>query len=110
MEALRRDLPEEFWPDFDDILRLLRERLAELESRIATAAASVAGVSDKELGLALNGLPADVRGYLFGWRKGGGKLYGKSLQSALRDVRPTGDVLPGYRPSSALDRLLDEAS
>jgi hypothetical protein len=35
---------------------------------------------------------------------------GKSLQSALRDVCPTGDVLPGYRPSSALDRLLEQSS
>ncbi len=110
MEAIRRDLPEEFWSDFDDILHLLCQRLAELESRIATAAAAVAELSDKELGLALNGLPADVRGYLFGWRKSGGKLTGKPLQSALRDVRPNGDVLPGYRPSFALNRLLEESS
>ena len=110
MEALRRDLPEEFWSDFDTILRLLQERLAGLEARIGDAAASVAHLSDKELGLALTGQPADVRGYLFGCRKSAGKLAGKSLQSALRDVRPTGDVLPGYRPSTMLDRLLDEAS
>jgi RNA ligase len=109
-EAIRRDLPEEFWSDFDDILRLLRARLADLESRIGAAAFSVAHLSDKELGLALRDQPADVRGHLFAWRKSGGKLTGKSLQSALREVRPTGDVLPGYRPSSALDRLLAESS
>ena len=108
MAAIRRDLPEEFWADFDDIVRLLKASIAAAEARVAEVAASVAHLSDKELGLCLNSLPEDARLYLFGFRKSEA-IVGKSRASLMRSIRPTGNVLAGYVPSYAMGRVLDDA-
>ncbi len=109
MDAIRRDLPEEFWADFDDIVRLLAENYNRIETGIAEMAASVAHLSDKELGLLLSSLPKDLSPYLFGFRKSGG-IVGKARDSVMRSIRPTGNILPGYTPSYAMGRVLDEAT
>ena len=109
MDAIRRDLPEEFWTDFDDIVRLLRASIAAVETRVAEVAASVAHMSDKDLGLSLNSLPADARPYLFGFRKSG-TIIGKSRDSLMRVIRPTANTLAGYVPSYAMGRMLDDAA
>ncbi len=109
LAAIRRDLPEEFWTDFDDIIGLLAAQVAALESRVAQVAASVAHLSDKELGLALNTLPADARPYMFAYRKAGA-ITGKARETLMRAVRPTGNVLPGYVPSYAMGRVLEDAT
>ena len=109
MSAIRRDLPEEFWADFDDIVRLLTENIAAIEARVTEVAASVAHLSDKELGLSLNSLPADARPYLFVFRKLGA-ITGKSREALMRSVRPTGNVLTGYVPSYAMGRVLEDAT
>ena len=110
MDAIRRELPEEFWGDFDDIVRVLHELLSQRIERISAAARSVAHLSDKELGLQLATLDEDVRGFIFAYRKSGGNLLaGRSRAGLLRAIRPTGNVLPGYLPSYAMNRLLDEA-
>jgi RNA ligase len=109
LDAIRRDLPEEFWADFDDIIRLLTASVAAIETKVAEAAASVAHLSDKELGLSLATLPAEARSYLFGYRKSGG-IVGRSREALMRSVRPTGNVLPGYVPSFAMGRVLDDAA
>ena len=106
---IRRDLPEEFWTDFDSIVRLLHARIAALEARVAKVAAAVAHLSDKELGLALPSQPDDVRPYLFGFRKTGG-ITGKSRDSLMRSIRPAGNALPGYVPSFAIGRALADAA
>ena len=103
-----RDLPEEFWGDFDDIIRLLSAKVEHLEARVAQVAAEVAPLSDKELGLALKMLPADARPYLFAYRKSGA-ITGKARDSLMREVRPTGNVLEGYVPAYVMGRVLDEA-
>ena len=108
LPALRRDLPEEFWLDFDAITGLLHQQLAALTARIAQAAAGVAHLSDKELGLALPALPAEVRPFLFAWRKSGGRLTGKTKEALFRAIRPAGNVLAGYVPSYAVQRVADE--
>ncbi|MGI4875722.1 MAG: RNA ligase [Janthinobacterium lividum] len=108
LTALRRELPEEFWSDFDAITALLRQQEAALLARIATAAASVAHLPDKELGLVLTAQPDDVRPLLFAWRKFGGQLVGKSQDAFWRAIRPTGNVLPGYVASYAMQRATDE--
>ena len=109
MVAIRRDLPEEFWADFDDIVRLLTASIATTEARVTEVAASIAHLSDKELGLSLNSLPADARPYLFGFRKSGA-ITGKSRESLMRSVRATGNVLAGYVPSYAMGRVLEDAT
>ncbi len=109
MGAIRRDLPEEFWTDFDDIVRLLTASIATIETRVAEVAAWVAHLSDKELGLSLSSLPADARPYLFGFRKSGA-ITGKPRDSLMRSIRPTGNVLAGYVPSYAMGRVLEDAT
>jgi RNA ligase len=37
-------------------------------------------------------------------------MKGRSREVVFRAIRPTGNVLPGYVPSFALGRVLDEAS
>ncbi len=107
--AIRRDLPEEFWTDFDDIVRLLAASVAPIQTRVAEVAASVTHLSDKELELALNSLPADARPYLFGFRKSEA-ITGKSRDLLMRSICPTGNVLAGYVPSYAMGRVLDDAT
>jgi RNA ligase len=109
LAAIRRDLPEEFWTDFDDIVRLLKESAAAIETKVAEVAASVAHLSDKELGLSLGSLPAEVRPYLFAFRKSGA-IEGKSRETLMRSIRPTGNTLAGYVPSYAMGRVAEDAN
>jgi hypothetical protein len=78
---------------------------------VERAAASVAHLSDKEVGLRLNEFPADIRGLIFTLRKQKDSLLsGRSRQVIFRSIRPTGNELPGYVPSYAINRLQDESS
>jgi RNA ligase len=108
LDAIRRDLPEEFWSDFDQIISLLQARITALEEGVAALAASVAHLSDKELGLALPTLPAETRPYLFAYRKSGA-ITGNARKTLLRSIRPAANALPGYTPSYAIGRMMEEA-
>jgi RNA ligase len=47
---------------------------------------------------------------IFPYRKQGGDLLsGRSRQIGFRLIRPTGNELPGYVPSYAINRPLDES-
>ena len=108
LEAIRRDLPEEFWNDFDQINRLLATRVTGIKDKVARTAESLAGASDKDVGLQLRKLDPEVQPLIFLWRKSGGKLEGRSLDALHRLVRPDGNVLPGYVASHAMNRVVDE--
>lgn len=111
LDAIRRDLPEEFWGDFDAITGALRANINCLLARVRAAAEPVAALSDKDVGLQLNQFPEDVRGFIFPWRKNSGDLLnGRSRQPLFRAIRPTGNNLPGYTPSYAINRVIDEAA
>ena len=109
MDAIRRDLPEEFWKDYDDIVALLQARIDAIVRRIEAEAAAVAHLGDKELGLEIGAVPEDVRGLIFAYRKTG-RITGRSRENVLKSVRPTGNVLDGYVPSYSMGRLLEEAA
>lgn len=109
MTSIRRDLPEEFWTDFDDIVRLLTEKAAAVEAKVADAVAEHASLSDKELGLRLNTLDNQVRPFVFHWRKMG-KIEGRQRDGLARMIRPTGNVLAGYTPSFAMNRVIEDLS
>jgi RNA ligase len=109
MEAIRRDLPEEFWTDFDAIVGILQRQIRTLTVRIDSIARGTIGMSDKEVGLSLATFPDDVRSFIFPWRKGGGRIDGKAVQSLFRTVRPTGNMLQGYVPSYAMNRVMEDA-
>nr|GFB62873.1 hypothetical protein [Tanacetum cinerariifolium] len=78
LNAIRRELPEEFWSDFDNITTLLQQAMAAFKARIAKAVADVASLDDKELGFRLAEQPEAVRSFLFPWRKSNGNLTGRA--------------------------------
>jgi RNA ligase len=110
LEAIRRDLPEEFWADFDAIIAVLTARVDGIKAKVAETAHRLAGATDKEVGLQLRSLDQDVQSLIFPTRKAGGKLEGKAMDSLFRMIRPTGNSLPGYTPSYAMHRIVEEAA
>jgi RNA ligase len=109
LEQIRRDLPEEYWTDFDEILRLIEVQLSAIQARVKDEADTVAHLSDKDVGLRLKEFAPDVRPFIFGYRRSGGNLMsGRSRNGLFRAIRPTGNELPGYVPSYAMHRILDD--
>ena len=110
LAKVRRDVPEEFWTDFDAIHALLTARVDAIVERATREASSVAHLSDKEVGLRLDQFSADTRPLIFPYRKQGGVLLsGRSRQVVFRNIRPTANELAGYAPSYAINRVLDES-
>ena len=111
LEMLRRQLPEEFWTDFDAITSALDARVSSLVAAVAREASAVAALSDKEVGLRLAEWPDPLRGFIFPYRKNAGDLLsGRTRQTLFRAVRPTGNELPGYTPSYAMRRVEEEST
>lgn len=109
-EGLRRQLPEEFWADFDSIIAILKAQIEELLSAVGVAADAVAHLSDKDVGLRLGSFPAEVRRFIFPYRKAAGDLMGgRTRDLVFRSIRPDGNRLAGYAPSTAMNRVLEEA-
>lgn len=111
MSRIKQDLPEEFWDDYDSIVSLLNAEIHRLTERVGQLARGLMDVSDKDVGLRLGTLDPELRPFIFAWRKQNGDLLqGRSREVVFRAIRPKGNVLPGYVPSYALGRVLDEAS
>lgn len=108
LEAVRRQIPEEFWADFDQIAALIQGQIDARVGRVMEHKERLAGLSDKEVGLSLKTLPEDVRSLIFIARKIEGPLLEdrKAHQTLYRDVRPTLNQLEGYTPSYALARSI----
>jgi RNA ligase len=110
LAAVRKDIPEEFWADFDSICALLSRQVDDVVQAVGREAAAVAHLSDKEVGLRLTQVPADVRRFIFPYRKyRGDVLSGSTRQMLFRMIRPTANDLPGYVPSYAINRVIDES-
>ena len=110
LAKVRRDIPEEFWTDFDAICALLKQQVDAIIETTGREAATVAHLSDKDVGLRLDQFSADVRSLIFPYRKQNGDLLsGRSRQVVFRLTRPTGNELAGYTPSYAINRVLDES-
>jgi RNA ligase len=108
---IRRQLPEEFWVDFDMIIDILESRISGIVDMVKQEADKVAHLSDKEVGLKLNQYPDDIRSFIFPYRKNDGNLLvGKARIGLFRYVRPTANVLVGYVPSYAMNRIIEEDS
>lgn len=110
LNAVRRDLPEEFWGDFDAITGILDVQVQGLVRRAGEAVRTVDGLSDKEVGLRLGSFPEDVRRFIFPLRKFGSLLNGRTREALFRSIRPTGNRLEGYTPSYAMNRVTEEAA
>jgi putative RNA ligase len=111
LEALRRDLPEEFRADFDAIIAVLQRKLDDLIEAVRVQAELVAGLSDKEVRLRLDSIPTGVRRFIFPYGKSGGNLLaGRTCDLAFRITRPDANRLEGYVPSYAMNRVMEESS
>lgn len=112
MERIRRDLPEEFWGDFDQMYELLFSAVAEVVDAAQREAEARAGWTDKEVGLALKDVPEPARHFIFAYRKTGGALLHdpRARRGVFMKVRPDANVLPGYAPSFSLNRAQAEAA
>lgn len=106
IESVRRDIPEEFHADFDTIIALLEGQMTEFAATIAVEAEKLAAFSDREVAAKLPQVPEAVRQYIFAWRKAGGQVDDRLRSRLLRLVRPMNNVLPGYRASYSMGRLL----
>jgi RNA ligase len=110
LAKVRRDIPEEFWTDFDAICALLTRKLDAIIESATREATAVAHLSDKDVGLRLGQFSPDIRSLIFPYRKQGGNLLsGRPRQLVFRTIRPTANELPGYVPSYAINRVLDES-
>jgi RNA ligase len=112
LESIRRELPEEFWGDFDTIRNLLDASRDALLDKTARVAGEVKDLADKDIGLRLSSFDADIRGFIFPYRKSGGDLMAsEKVRSAMfRALRPKGNALAGYVPSFAINRIMEESN
>ncbi len=111
LDAMRREIPEEFWDDFDVIRRILTDRLAARIAEVEALHAETSEMSDKDLGMSMETLPQGLRGYLFRVRKIGPTWARdpRTHRSLMLDIRPVGNLLPGYKASTYLMGALDDA-
>jgi RNA ligase len=112
LDKVRRELPEEFWDDFDQIRLLLQERASAQLTKIIEIASGTMGMTDKEVGLSLDQYPADVRSFIFPWRKSSkdDSLEGRTRKHFFDQFRPTGNHLEGYQPSRSINCVFEEAA
>lgn len=110
LDVIRKDLPDEFMGDLDRIAGLLNARIHDIVTAVQREADLVSCLSDKEVGLRLDAFPANVRPFIFPYRKNGGDLLsGRARQALFRHIRPTGNRLDGYEPSFAMNRVVEES-
>lgn len=110
MDAYKKAMPEELWPEIDGISDHFSKELDSIIHRVTELALAWESRSDKEVGLAMHG--GELKGvlgseYLFTYRKKG--LAAVRAQ-ALKNLRPTGNVIEGYVPSALLHRVQNSSS
>ena len=118
LDSIKKDLPEELEKDFDQIVSILRKKLEVFVEEVEIMHSNTKNMSDRDLGLYMYTKPEAFAGgefeeakrYIFMLRKG-------KFHSALKDhaskarrnifnaFKPKANVLPGYVPSSAINRF-----
>lgn len=108
--GVRKQLPEEFWIDFDQMVLLIQQKLYFIISDVVREAKKAALLSDKELGKKLPEYNEQVRTLIFPYRKRNGDLLtGKTRETLFKFVRPNANNLPGYVPSYGMKKVMQEA-
>lgn len=112
LDAIRREIPEEFYGDFDAIRSVLAGNLARVAEAVEEAHARWADASDRDVGIARNSIPEPACSFIFLRRKGGAAwLDGARERLAVcKTFRPTNNALPGYEPTGAMRRFAEAAS
>lgn len=111
-EDFRKELPEEFWDDFDSIVGIISQKLTAIIVKVGARADEFKELSDKEVGLKLASLDEVERKLIFPMRNQNGDLFcnPKSNRVLFDLVRPTANELEGYKPSTSINRVLAEAA
>jgi RNA ligase len=112
LDALRTDIPEELYADFDEIRGLLTAALDAKLAALEATASQLMPLSDKEVGLQLASLAPDIGKFIFPYRKKGRAFLDeeKLREAFYKTVRPTGNELVGYEASYSMKRFMEEAS
>jgi RNA ligase len=106
-EAMRRELPEEFWNDFDNIRGILKGKIEAIKTAVAEEAEKWRDMPDGELGQLRSGFQEPARTFIFAHRKG--KMdCDQTRRSLYRLIRPGGNELDGYVPSYAMKHTRQE--
>lgn len=107
LDAIRAQIPEEFWADFDAIRSLLSERFASVVASVETEADRWSTASDRDVGVSLATIAEPARSFLFQRRRSGVQWWAapKSRVAICRTIRPTANVLAGYTPGASLLRF-----
>lgn len=112
--TMRRELPEEFWEDFDTIVSLIETRVGTYLANLDLWGRSVTDMTDKELGLWIadgRWCPAEIASMLFLWRKSGSSRElikdPRARRKIYEMVKPTANRLEGYRSSSLMNRVTE---
>lgn len=110
LEFIRRELPEEFLIDFNNIVKIIETDVYSSIKKTREIFKQTNHLTDKNLGLILHTLDSDVRKLIFPYRKNNGKLLeDKRCREALfRLYRPTRNVLPGYNQSGSMNRIQND--
>lgn len=109
LDAIRNDLPEEFFQDFDGIVAALQRNFDEFVQTVETEAKRHEHKTDKELGLSLSEVRLPVQPYIFAVRKHGPRWFEqpKTWGSLWTMWRPTHNQLKGYTPSTRLQSAVE---
>lgn len=109
-QAVRRRLPEELWDDFDAILQVLQQAIDDSIAEVGQFAASVAHLEDKDVGKMREEIPPSIFAKLFFYRRNPDlRSDRRAFEKILREIKPKGNVLPGYTPSATLTRMVGDA-
>ena len=110
LDAIRREIPEEFYGDFDVIRGALVSRFCAIVQATEEEHAERRDESDKIVGLAIASIPQPARQFIFARRKHGAAWHTlpKFRNDICRLFRPTANVLAGYSPSAAMHRFADD--
>lgn len=108
IEAIRKDVPEEFLLDFNNIIHILSKQITELVDDVIAAAETVKDLNNRELGLQITKFDDRVRCFIFPCRRESDFPSDRTIESMYRDIRPTGNKLEGYTPSIAMNRVVEE--
>lgn len=111
LDGIRKEIPEEFYGDFDTIRSMLQAKFDALGNAVAAEVAKWAGEPDKSLGLALGTIDESIRRLVFPARKKGAAWMNDAPSRKLlfNQFRPTGNVLDGYKPGGSLARIAEDA-
>ncbi|MEA5537095.1 hypothetical protein, partial [Crocosphaera sp. XPORK-15E] len=107
LSLIKKEIPEEYWLDFDSIEQQLTQQLNELIERVNAEYLTYKHLSDKELGLILNSLQPITKAYLFSRRKKGENWHQipKLRSNLFNQFRPINNQLGNYQPSEQLQEL-----